>query len=1041
MDRKAMLSQLLEWLSSGSDDDGKEKKQNHRKKEGKERKKEKHKKRKKHHRNRSASSEDDRRRVRRSRSRSKSKSKDRPTMEINTNLATMGEYKSGSSLSHSPKDRDVAIEALGTLLNVMRRSATPPQRSPSRVLEYSPMMGADQDPEEELKNFLNLPSRGSGESSALSPKSFKGPVWNRLYTHGVTMNQERASRTKTRELEIEQNQLTNHHTFRPETTMREEANAELRERPERIFHSLYHDHHARDKRRTQLRERVDHNSGKDFTFHPSINPVKPTPANTEWETSFYEKLFNEAKQRREKQSQIEVKTQQSLSYRKVGRSTAESMQEFYRRGEKHIQQGTVEVGWMRRVFNASKGTLGQSAKSCEAGQLLMTLETDLKIKKIIELPTSVWAKMIPRTDFGAIMERLRGIDELERLTWEDFIEMFHEETTEANRDPECTHRPDFARIHHPRSKVRSTSATKLTSAQIRTSVDRLTKRKTSNTPPPPAVRSRHASHTPTRSRKASTTPQRRDTSTQRRTPQRTASEQRRDPSAQRQTSFARKESPPPVPRNNTPAPTKAPKTKKPGPEPVVSFESESEVDDRSPSAAPAPSQPPKPVVQDAKAKPTASPPPAPKPAPVPVSPMKHEDPSKSLATLVANSDSDDEFHSDEDDSAFASPEQETPVREVTNPAPTAHVKDNTSKALEELKKKLARGDGKPKTPPATAPGAKGNGSAVASPSAAAMAKIAAGVASSSSSPAPPSAGRGGALRVKNTTATQQQVPPGAQLALSAAAKAAIAKRAGHTDATQKPASVPQPQQTAAPQQTASAPAPEQAPRVTQPSPGSVVRSQPAPPSRPVVKQAPLVKLPPSSPGMQQGVKVKEASPKRPMPPGQGQRHPQHGVPHNPATPGGASSTGSQILGSAKGMQSPMREPGTPRVAPPVKTAPSPGQYQGTKQPPGFQRVKGQPHPSSPVKQPPVKSAPVKQSPAPGPTPFTRKKIRICKQCGKDKSTIKTCPITGKIHKSAAGADDRSTICGACGNDVSALEMCPVSQQPHQQLGKGPPSLM
>ena len=653
---------------------------------------------------------------------------------VSTKLSSLSNVRPARERTASPTPKVVA--ALSTLYNalssperkVVRKPASP--RAPSlqqplnRVLEYSPRV-APLDPEDPPSLYYSSPeaslkgkpARRSMRTNSVRKRSESvgsrgngGVVWSRLYSQGVTdrMTRERVSAKTAREREAREGDFT----FRPSTTMRDEADADLRERPNRVFSSLYSDSGARARRLRNLRDERQTTEQQRCTFAPVVNPPSTGgPPNSEFETDYYKKLFLEATTRREKQKGIEEKARQAdLQRVAVHKSSSQSQGEFRKRVGRSLQQGTVEVGWMRRVYASSRGGSDVPApKGAEVSQIISSLESDLKIKQIREMPRAVWQKMIPRTDFEEMLNTLSEYGPESRMKWERFIGLFHELTVEAHPDPECTHFPDTDKIHNPRKTsrrgaVRSGTPTRrtLTPQQVRQSTDRLYRN------------GRSSSATPTQSE---------------RRPGRSQSPAAavgggKQPSLRREGSkgilrVRDDTSPTPAPRRDAPAPTppaRGPKVSiSAEPDIVVTLESGAEDDDelfRSPSETPIPAAAPVPV-PTGRGRPLQE-----QVRPVPVKGSAHIPVPHAIKPIqsnvggfvLADDDDSDDFHTDEDE--VRSPEQVSmvPSRQLAPPPPrliaaaaTASVVQpgadagalhaKTHRAMEDLKKKLLASPG------------------------------------------------------------------------------------------------------------------------------------------------------------------------------------------------------------------------------------------------------------------------------------------------------------------------------------------------------------
>ncbi|KAJ9468897.1 hypothetical protein DIPPA_04490 [Diplonema papillatum] len=950
--------------------------------------------------------------------------------------------------------------------------------STSRVLEYSPMVSYADPP---LGLASRSPSPLAGLARAASTRSgtpqtpargrylkkyvesAPSPVWNRLYSHGVETLAEKDLIAREHEAMRERERMYDTEcTFRPSTTMRHEAEDDLRERPERVFRALHADSVSRMRRLERKREVTEWREAQEVcTFMPSVNEPKDSvtnPPNSPWEVNYYEKLFHEAQARRDK---LEQKQRAARPQVRVIRSTPKSQEEFFKRSERLIQQGTVEIGWLRRLYKVAERSSLSHLSAAEAAQVKIALETDLKVKRILDLDDSVLSKMVPRTDFASILDALDNLsidssDSAAVVSWEGLCDLYHKYTVEANPDPNCTHRPDTMHIHHPRAKA---AAKPLSKAEVDGAFARLSK-----------VKRRPVSPGSAESPAA--------------TPQRSRPRQRTKSPA------ARRQSPSAAPRNASPSAPAASATRK---------RSTSNLSGKGgPPATPAASKPaqlpPKtPVDPPARPRPDESPPPKPREA-APV-PSVGGGAKEFKLELGSRSDSDDDFHDADDEPETPKPAKaqkkvSISVRQDSaSSEPSAHrpppylvprgaVTDGkTAKALEALKLKLSQTPRSPTPPPPAAAQPPPSRAASPTPSdiAAAvavraagggkggvvgsgvLARIAAGVAavggrgSGGLSPRPGGTGtpRGGTITPRGGTGTPRGTGRGLPLSQQVLA-GSVSTRGSSPPPLQQPAS------------------PAVSAKGVKHPPNSPLRPFVAPPSQAptpppgmnVVKGGggPPVKTPAQEPRMHSpSVKTPVIRPD--------------------ASFRSATSTSSALRGSVK---RPPPSPGAlsdgsapPPAVPPIKSHGQPPSSKGHGEAPPTVGVKQRPPP--PLKQPPPApgkvtaaspfrkkpepmsergsdvhsqaASPVSHSPSqypsdPGemsgsmrpPSVRTRKKIVLCRHCEKDKSTVKTCPVTGKEHK--APAEARSSICGSCSNDIRTLSVCPVTQQPHLQPAYG-----
>ena len=458
MSRDAMLSQLLEWLSS---DDEEAKLRKKLKKEKKRAKKEK----------RKAEELQKAMTLERERERERIRERKEQSVKMQVVSSDIAKLKQTSpapcrvcgspSVSPAPVrmisspdnrsssiTRDTVIEALHNIISNtdidLKKSSNirNPLSDTNRVLVYSPVLGAHDEPyRRSLSRALSPPPELPREE----PKT----VWGKLYKEGVSSSRQKVIDSKRKELEQLSEELTTEHTFRPETGMRIEADANIKERPGRIFQSLHNDSRARNRRLNNLKAVRDEETKPSFV--PKVNPVKKGLKNDKWETGFYQRLFDEAKDRQTKQKELEEKAKQKATRRSTSKSTAESQRTFLERNEKLVLSGTVEVHWMKRIFETARKALGgATAEGCEVSQLSASLSEDLKVKKVMTIPESIWVKMIPRTDFAAMIDCIDDLEEGTRITWSAFLELYHSETVQAFADPECTYKPQFDKIHSRR---------------------------------------------------------------------------------------------------------------------------------------------------------------------------------------------------------------------------------------------------------------------------------------------------------------------------------------------------------------------------------------------------------------------------------------------------------------------------------------------------------------------------------------------------------------------------------------------------------------
>eukprot|EP01063_Lacrimia_lanifica_P027562 TRINITY_DN3884_c0_g1_i1.p1 TRINITY_DN3884_c0_g1~~TRINITY_DN3884_c0_g1_i1.p1 ORF type:complete len:1368 (+),score=292.66 TRINITY_DN3884_c0_g1_i1:112-4215(+) len=376
-----------------------------------------------------------------------------------------------------------------------RRPSPPPppqeERSPqtqdgtTRALVYSPIVGVE-DPDSPMLDTFALPrvSRG-GRSRSQSPRR-AGPIWNRLYRDGLD-DRHRRTQAATEHALAREKAAAGHPdcTFRPETNSRSYADDDPRERPDEVFQHLHADSTARRRRIEDLRKGVQEELSQNCTFKPTVNqnPAtgRPELKTTAYEKSYFEKLFLEAQDRRVRQQELERKAKETREYRRVTRSTPESQHAFRKRTERTGPQGTVEIGWMRRVFTKSRTGTAVGLRGTEIEVLRNKIEAEPRIEQIMDFMETkgnqeAWEKLVPRTNFRSLLNLLDARAEARtepvgRITWEDFVELFHACTVTAHADPECYYHP---RILNPKAGVRSASQPhKLSSTEMTASVARL----------------------------------------------------------------------------------------------------------------------------------------------------------------------------------------------------------------------------------------------------------------------------------------------------------------------------------------------------------------------------------------------------------------------------------------------------------------------------------------------------------------------------------------------------------------------------------------
>eukprot|EP00756_Hemistasia_phaeocysticola_P060403 Hpha_TRINITY_DN4009_c0_g1::TRINITY_DN4009_c0_g1_i1::g.63800::m.63800 len=395
-------------------------------------------------------------------------------------------------------------ELLSTLVDVLAEAAAaePEPRSP---LESPPRVGPS--PGSISDSPDGVLSEADASAGAVEDPNTPGGgnIWDRLYSGGITSIVEKRKQLVTNEVrrkEEEEKELSKVCTFRPNTSARAEAQQSLKEDPDRIFRVLHQDAKAKGRRRNELQDR--HALQDRDLNRQASTPRRSGKDPSGWEVNFFERLYNEAADIRQKQKDRQDEELRNTPRRSVKPVTQESQAAFFKRQQESRDRsesgrGTVELGHLKLLFNAAARRMGDPRGERRMEELGAALQRDSKVQRLLEMPMQTWGKLLPRTDIGGVVEALeRGGDGL--MEWEgleDLVERF------TVRDEECTHHPRTTfHAHRNRTPNRSGTPKRLTQAEVQRTVARLS---TSSTPPAsPRTPHKRSGTPPNRSRRSST---------------------------------------------------------------------------------------------------------------------------------------------------------------------------------------------------------------------------------------------------------------------------------------------------------------------------------------------------------------------------------------------------------------------------------------------------------------------------------------------------------------------------------------------------------